>query len=92
MHAITARDRNAGPAGMSLTDMPYPHPAERVHAAGFTPGEAAVAGAVLLPREAFDDERAIFDLNHGLSPAVALKRTHEPTTMFRLDHNVVPPD
>jgi len=44
MQAITVRDRNAGLAGMSLTDMPYPHTAEndvivRVHAAGFTPGE-----------------------------------------------------
>ncbi|MET8767891.1 NADP-dependent oxidoreductase [Streptomyces sp. NPDC004658] len=44
MQAITVRDRDAGPAGMSLTDMPYPHAAEndvvvRVHAAGFTPGE-----------------------------------------------------
>src|SRR4051794_7776927 len=43
MQAITVRDRNAGLAGMSLTDMPYPHAAEndvivRVHAAGFTPG------------------------------------------------------
>ncbi|MEU7303810.1 NADP-dependent oxidoreductase [Streptomyces sp. NPDC007206] len=44
MQAITVRDRNAGLAGMSLTDMPYPHAAEndvivRVHAAGFTRGE-----------------------------------------------------
>ncbi|MDF3302488.1 NADP-dependent oxidoreductase [Streptomyces tropicalis] len=44
MRAITVRDRDAGLAGMSLTDMPYPHAAEndvivRVHAAGFTPGE-----------------------------------------------------
>src|ERR1700743_2066427 len=44
MQAITVRDRNAGLAGMSLTDLPYPHSAEndvivRVHAAGFTPGE-----------------------------------------------------
>lgn len=44
MQAITVRDREAGLAGMSLTDMPYPHAAEndvivRVHAAGFTPGE-----------------------------------------------------
>jgi NADPH:quinone reductase-like Zn-dependent oxidoreductase len=44
MQAITVRDRNAGLAGMSLTDMPYPHATEndvivRVHAAGFTPGE-----------------------------------------------------
>jgi len=44
MQAITVRDHNAGLAGMSLTDMPYPHTAEndvivRVHAAGFTPGE-----------------------------------------------------
>ena len=68
MHAITARDRNAGPAGMSLTDMPYPRPA------------------------GYDDERAVFNLNHGLSPAVALTRTHDPTTMFRLDHNVLPAD
>ncbi|MFE2063357.1 NADP-dependent oxidoreductase [Streptomyces sp. NPDC059467] len=44
MKAITVRDRDAGPAGLSLTDLPYPHAAEndvivRVHAAGFTPGE-----------------------------------------------------
>jgi NADPH:quinone reductase-like Zn-dependent oxidoreductase len=44
MQAITVRDRDAGLAGMSLTDMPYPHAAEndvivRVHAAGFTRGE-----------------------------------------------------
>jgi NADPH:quinone reductase-like Zn-dependent oxidoreductase len=44
MQAITVRDHDAGLAGMSLTDMPYPHAAEndvivRVHAAGFTPGE-----------------------------------------------------
>ncbi|MDQ8708006.1 NADP-dependent oxidoreductase [Streptomyces sp. LHD-70] len=44
MQAITVRDRDAGVAGMSLTDMPYPHAAEndvvvRVHAAGFTTGE-----------------------------------------------------
>ncbi|WP_328891631.1 NADP-dependent oxidoreductase [Streptomyces sp. NBC_00316] len=44
MQAITVRDRDAGLAGMSLADMPYPHAAEndvivRVHAAGFTPGE-----------------------------------------------------
>ncbi|MFJ3824125.1 NADP-dependent oxidoreductase [Streptomyces nodosus] len=44
MQAITVRDRDAGLAGMSLTDMPYPHAAEndvvvQVHAAGFTPGE-----------------------------------------------------
>jgi NADPH:quinone reductase-like Zn-dependent oxidoreductase len=44
MHAITVRDRHAGVAGLSLTDLPYPHAAEndvvvRVHAAGFTPGE-----------------------------------------------------
>ncbi|MDI3403205.1 NADP-dependent oxidoreductase [Streptomyces cavernicola] len=44
MQAITVRDRDAGLAGMSLADMPYPHAAEndvivRVHAAGFTRGE-----------------------------------------------------
>ncbi|MFJ1699216.1 NADP-dependent oxidoreductase [Streptomyces sp. NPDC088252] len=44
MQAVTARDRDAGLAGLSLSDMPYPHAAEndvivRVHAAGFTPGE-----------------------------------------------------
>lgn len=44
MQAITVRDRDAGIAGLALTDMPYPHAAEndvivRVHAAGFTPGE-----------------------------------------------------
>ena len=44
MQAIAVRDRAAGLAGLSLTDLPYPHAAEndvivRVHAAGFTPGE-----------------------------------------------------
>ena len=44
MRAITVRDRDAGIAGLTLTDMPNPHAAEndvivRVHAAGFTPGE-----------------------------------------------------
>ncbi|MCK2218494.1 NADP-dependent oxidoreductase [Actinomadura sp. ATCC 31491] len=44
MQAITVRDRAAGPAGLSLTEEPYPHAAEndvvvRVHAAGFTRGE-----------------------------------------------------
>jgi NADPH:quinone reductase-like Zn-dependent oxidoreductase len=44
MQAITARDRDAGVGGLTLTDLPYPHAAEndvivRVHAAGFTPGE-----------------------------------------------------
>jgi len=44
MRAITVRDRDAGVAGFTLTDLPYPHAAEndvivRVHAAGFTPGE-----------------------------------------------------
>ena len=44
MQAITVRGRDAGLAGLSLTDVPYPHAAEndvivRVHAAGFTPGE-----------------------------------------------------
>jgi len=44
MRAITARDRETGAGGLSLTDMPYPVAAEndvivRVHAAGFTRGE-----------------------------------------------------
>jgi len=44
MQAITVRDRAAGAAGLTLSDIPYPHTAEndvivRVHAAGFTPGE-----------------------------------------------------
>ncbi len=44
MQALITRDRDAGVAGLSLTDVPYPHAAEndvivRVHAAGFTPGE-----------------------------------------------------
>ncbi|MFF4243488.1 NADP-dependent oxidoreductase [Streptomyces sp. NPDC001822] len=46
MQAITVRDREAGTAGMTLTEIAYPHAAEndvivRVHAAGFTPGELA---------------------------------------------------
>ncbi|WP_426242810.1 NADP-dependent oxidoreductase [Nocardioides sp. LHG3406-4] len=44
MRAIVVQDPEAGLAGLSLTDIPYPHAAEndvvvRVHAAGFTPGE-----------------------------------------------------
>ena len=44
MQAITVRDRAAGAAGLTLSDIPHPHAAEndvivRVHAAGFTPGE-----------------------------------------------------
>jgi NADPH:quinone reductase-like Zn-dependent oxidoreductase len=44
MQAVTVRDRFAGTAGLSLTDLAHPHAAEndvivRVHAAGFTPGE-----------------------------------------------------
>ena len=44
MQAITVSDREAGVAGLSLTDLPYPVVSEndvvvRVHAAGFTPGE-----------------------------------------------------
>ena len=49
MQAIAVRDRDAGLAGLSLTDLPYPHAAEndvivRVHAAGFTRGELAWPG------------------------------------------------
>lgn len=44
MQALTVRDRDAGPEGMTLTDLPHPNAAEndvivQVHAAGFTPGE-----------------------------------------------------
>lgn len=44
MQAITVSDRDAGVAGLSLADLPYPQAADndvivRVHAAGFTPGE-----------------------------------------------------
>jgi NADPH:quinone reductase-like Zn-dependent oxidoreductase len=44
MQAITVSDRDAGVAGLALTDLPYPEAADndvivRVHAAGFTPGE-----------------------------------------------------
>ena len=43
MQAIAVRDRDAGLAGLSLTNLPYPHASEndvivRVHAAGFTQG------------------------------------------------------
>jgi NADPH:quinone reductase-like Zn-dependent oxidoreductase len=49
MQAIAVRDRDAGLAGLSLADLPYPHAAEndvivRVHAAGFTRGELAWEG------------------------------------------------
>jgi NADPH:quinone reductase-like Zn-dependent oxidoreductase len=44
MQAITVSDRDAGVAGLSLRELPYPEAATndvvvRVHAAGFTPGE-----------------------------------------------------
>ncbi|GAA3576268.1 NADP-dependent oxidoreductase [Kribbella ginsengisoli] len=44
MRAIAVRDREAGVAGLSLTELPYPHTSEndvivQVHAAGFTRGE-----------------------------------------------------
>ena len=44
MQAITVSDREAGVAGLSLTDLAHPEPATndvivRVHAAGFIPGE-----------------------------------------------------
>ena len=44
MQAVVVEDRDAGLAGLSLAELPYPHAAEndvvvRVHAAGFTPGE-----------------------------------------------------
>jgi len=44
VQAITVRDRAAGAAGLTLSDIPRPRAAEndvivRVHAAGFTPGE-----------------------------------------------------
>jgi NADPH:quinone reductase-like Zn-dependent oxidoreductase len=44
MQAITVSDREAGVAGLSLMELPYPVVSEndvvvRVHAAGFTPGE-----------------------------------------------------
>jgi NADPH:quinone reductase-like Zn-dependent oxidoreductase len=49
VHAIAVSDRDAGLAGLSLTDVPYPYAAEndvivRVHAAGFTRGELAWPG------------------------------------------------
>ena len=44
VQAITVRDRAAGAAGLTLSDILYPHAAENdvivlVYAAGFTPGE-----------------------------------------------------
>ena len=49
MQAITVRDRTAGVAALTLTELPYPHAAEndvvvKVHAAGFTPGELTWPG------------------------------------------------
>jgi NADPH:quinone reductase-like Zn-dependent oxidoreductase len=49
MQAITVRDRDAGIAGLSLTELPYPAAAEndvsvRVHSAGFTPWGIRLAG------------------------------------------------
>jgi NADPH:quinone reductase-like Zn-dependent oxidoreductase len=44
MKAITVRDHDAGIGGLSLAEIPYPHPVQndvivQVHAAGFTTGE-----------------------------------------------------
>ena len=49
MKAFTVIDREAGIAGMVLSDQPMPHASEndvivRVHASGFTPGELAWPG------------------------------------------------
>jgi NADPH:quinone reductase-like Zn-dependent oxidoreductase len=49
VQAIIVEDRDAGLAGLKLSELPYPHMAEndvvvRVHAAGFTPGELAWPG------------------------------------------------
>jgi NADPH:quinone reductase-like Zn-dependent oxidoreductase len=46
VQAIIVADRDAGLAGLRMSEVPYPHMAEndvvvRVHAAGFTPGELA---------------------------------------------------
>ena len=70
MQAITVSDREAGVAGMSLTDLPHPEAASndvvvRVHAAGFTPGELgryrAIAGKRVL-----ETLRAARDFYSGL--------------------------
>jgi NADPH:quinone reductase-like Zn-dependent oxidoreductase len=52
VQAITVRDRAAGAAGLTLSDIPHPHAVEndvivRVHAAGFTPGELGWEGTWL---------------------------------------------
>ena len=49
MQAVVASDRDAGLAGLSLTDVPHPHAAQndvivRVHAAGVHPWGAGVDG------------------------------------------------
>jgi D-arabinose 1-dehydrogenase-like Zn-dependent alcohol dehydrogenase len=49
VQAITVRDRAAGAAGLTLSEIPDPHAAEndvivRVHAAGFTAGELGWPG------------------------------------------------
>lgn len=58
MQAITVRDRDAGPAGMTLTGLPPPHAAEndvivKVYAAGFTPGRRTPGKTII--RVADDD-------------------------------------
>ena len=55
MQAVVTDDRDAGLAGLSLAELPYPHAAEndvvvRVHAAGMTPRGAGVAGDLVGPR------------------------------------------
>src|SRR5262245_31761784 len=67
-------DRNAAPCGtanrmyvMTFSDSSLPP----VLAANAAPLVAAVAGSVLLPGDAgYDDERAVWNLNHELVPAV----------------------
>lgn len=73
MHAITVRDRAAGTAGLSLSDLPSPHVAEndvlvRVHAAGFTPGELDWPGTWVDPA---GRDRAPSVPGHELSGVVA---------------------
>ena len=73
MQAITAADRAAGVAGLTLSDIPNPHAAEndvivRVHAAGFTPGELDWPGTWT---DRAGRERAQSVPGHDLSGVVA---------------------
>ena len=74
MQAITVRERDAGLAGLSLTEVPYPHAAEndvivRVHAAGIHPRRAGMGGDVTDRAGRHVGHGRIAEKDHAQSPA-----------------------